>query len=138
MTDAQIGYGTTFSTLYPDSPNEYVALAEVTSVSWPNMARDSVDASHMESPNRYREFIPGMVDPGEMSVEFNFIPGNTSHHNLLMELELPETLSRRIVKGARTFEFRAFLTGLEMSAAVGDKQTGTATFKLTGEPVGMS
>lgn len=139
MSDAKIGYGARFLTRYPDSPDTYVEWGEVTGITPPNLSRDSVDVSHMQSPNRHREFIPGMIDPGEVTIEFNLIPGGTTHAEILGELENVNPMSRRVVfSNGSIFEFIAFVTNVEFEMPIDDKMMGTATFKVTGEPVGLS
>jgi predicted secreted protein len=138
-TEASIGYGTLFKTDNGNSPAAWDTLAEVTSISPPKMSRDSIDATHEQSPNAWREFIAGLKDGGEVSLDLNFIPGGSAADDLTAELALAgsaATKSRLIVfPDGSQFEFDAFLTGFEPDAPLDDKMTGTATFKVTGEPV---
>lgn len=132
-TDADIGYGTLFK-----SGSPLVTFAEVTGLTPPSIARDSVDASHEESPEAWREFIPGMKDGGEVSFEFNSIPNGPSAAVLAAELDLEgqdAVLPRQILfRSGAYWSFNAFLTGWETDAPLDDKMSGTATFKITGKP----
>lgn len=135
-TEASIGHGTLFQTTYPDSPAGWQTLAEVTSITLPNISRDSIDASHEESPNRWSEFISGMKDAGECTVEMNFIPNaNSNYQTLFSELSVKEALPRQILfPDGSTLGFNAFLTTIEGDAPLDDKMSASATFKLSGEP----
>ena len=61
-----IGFATTFGKVVA---NVYTALAEVTELSPPELSRDSVDFTHFGSPDRHREFKPGLSDAGEVALE---------------------------------------------------------------------
>ena len=136
-TQASSGHGSLFQTTYPDSPAGWQTLAEVTNLTLPTFSRDSIDASHEQSPGRWREFISGMKDAGEVTCEMNFVANNDSnYHTLFSELGFQETMPRQIVfPDGSSLAFNAFLTSLEGGAPLDDKMTASATFKLSGEPV---
>ena len=138
MADGELGYGTKFQTGNGSSPEIFTAMAFVTSISGPGMARDSIDVSHMLSPDAWREFIAGMKDAGEISLELNFRPGGSALLACLAEFNLASasaTQTRRIlwVDGSY-FEFEGFLTAFEPETPMDDKQAASATFKVTGRP----
>lgn len=139
VTEARIGKQTLFQTSDDASPESWTTFAEVTSVTPISFSRDSIDASHELSPDEFREFIPGMVDPGEVTIEFNFIPGNSSLLALVNEFSLTGGAgqkTRRIqFPDTSTWEFEAFVTGFSAEAPLDDKMSASATFKLTGKPV---
>jgi Lambda phage tail tube protein, TTP len=137
-SNALLGYGSKFSIASDASPDVYVELAEVYTITPPSAVLDQIDVSHMQSPNRRREFISGMIDSGEASLEMNFIPGSTSDDRLFELLNLGVGVSRR--RGCRieypngvTDSFDAELTGYEPSVTFDDKMTITVTFKVTGD-----
>ena len=92
---AMLGYGSIFQIQAENSPDNYVALAELINITPPSFTLDQIDVTHMESPNRLREFISGLGDPGECSFEMNFVPGSTSDDRLFELLNLPVGTSRR-------------------------------------------
>ena len=119
------------------APEAFTTLAEVTNITPPAIARDTVDATHMESPEAWREFIAGLKDGGEGSVEMNFVPG-TNAAALMAELDLSGSSAvknRQIAfPNGSIFAFAAILTGFEPEAPIDDKMVATATFKVTGKP----
>lgn len=137
-TSARIGYGTLFKSGNGASPEVFATLAEVTSITPPAMARDTVDASHEESPGAWREFIAGMKDGGEISLELNFVAGGSSSLALMSEFDLDgplATKNRQIVfPDGSYFAFAAILTAFEPDAPLDDKMTASATYKITGKP----
>jgi hypothetical protein len=75
MTLARIGYGASFG-VEGNTPGTYDALAEVVAITPPGMTREAVDATHLLSPDAWREFIAGLKDQGEASLTLNFIATN--------------------------------------------------------------
>ena len=57
MADGKLGYGTKFQTGNGSSPESFTDTAFVTSITPPGLSRDSIDVSHMQSPDEWREFI---------------------------------------------------------------------------------
>src|SRR6185503_20859648 len=98
---------------------------------------DQIDVTHMQSPNRNREFISGLNDPGECSFDMNFIPGATSDDRIFELMNLPTGSSRarncRVsFPNGTTWSFSGELTGYEPTVPVDDKMTATDTFKVSG------
>lgn len=132
-----LGYGSVFQIVSENSPDNYVALAEITNISPPSADVDQVDVSHMQSPERYREFIDGLIDGGECSFDMNFVPGSTSDDRLFELLALPigtnHNRSCRIsFPNGVTWTFLATLVGYEPDVPTDDKMTATVTFKVSG------
>jgi hypothetical protein len=135
---ALLGYGSVFQIQTENSPDNYVDMAEVISITPPTFTLDQVDVTHMTSPNRNREFISGLNDPGECSFDMNFVPGSTSDDRLFELLNLPTGTNRR--RNCRisyptgvTWSFSGELTGYEPTVPVDDKMTATVTFKVSGQ-----
>ncbi len=134
---AMLGYGSVFQIQTENSPDNYVDMAEIISITPPNFSLDQVDVTHMTSPSRNREFISGLNDPGECSFDMNFVPGSTSDDRLFELLNLPTGASRRrncrvSYPNGVTWTFSGELTGYEPTVPVDDKMTATVTFKVSG------
>lgn len=136
----EIGYGVT---LMVSDANPAVTpinlIGNVTNVTPPNPTRDIVDTTSSSSPNMAREFIAGLIDYGEASIEVNWMPGDAADV-LLRAIGIersPRTwrLNWTQMNPDVTCTFLAFLTGFERSAPMDDKMTGTLTLKVTGAPV---
>jgi len=132
-----LGYGSVFQVQTESSPDQFVDMAEITNITPPTFSLDQVDVTHMASPNRNREFISGLNDPGECSFDMNFIPGSTSDDRIFELLSLPTGASRRRVcrisfPNGVTWTFSAELTGYEPTVPTDDKMTATVTFKVSG------
>ena len=69
----QIGTGTT-TTL--------ATVAEVRSIDGPGYSRTMLETSSMDSTSQHRTFIYGFADGGEISLEVEYTPANTTHQEL--------------------------------------------------------
>jgi hypothetical protein len=128
-TNAGIGYGSSFGI---HNGSTYVDVAEVTNITWPGYARDAVDATHMTSPDSFREYIAGLMDAGEATIEMNFVPSAS------------DVIVAAMVAGAGNFQiehpngvklqFAAIVTGYDPGIPLDDKMTASATFKVSGKP----
>lgn len=138
---AMLGYGSKFEIATSGgSPNDLVGVGEVYNITPPSAVLDQIDVTHMESPNRRREFISGLIDGGECSFEMNFIPGSPGDLELIEILTLPLGQSRRRTCRIRypngvTDNFAGELTGYEPTVPTDDRMTATVTFKVTGDVV---
>jgi predicted secreted protein len=142
-SNARLGYGTLLKRRISTSPDTYQLVAERVSLGGPSMSRDVPDVTHMDSPNGWREFLAGLKDGGEISVEGNFVPTDASHNvstGLLSEfysdvrghwiIEFPLTGSPAVF-----WEFDGILSGFNVDMPVDDKLAFTATIKISGEPI---
>jgi predicted secreted protein len=132
-TLARIGYDTKFAIENAVGSGVYVELAEVFSVTPPSGTIDQIDATHMQSPDRTREFIPGLKDAGSASAEMNYIP-NSSTDQLLMLLSINgEKRSMRITyPNGVTVTFPASVESYEQNIPLDDKMTAVITLKVSG------
>jgi len=136
MTQAFIGHGGDFE-IGSGSPVSYMSIGEVTNISR-SSSSDAIDATHMQSPDGYREFIAGLADPGEVTVEFNFIPNSPGYQALVAAQQARATVPFRVTyptgSPATQVLFAGMVTGLDETVPVDDKATGSATIKITGKP----
>lgn len=139
-SQAMLGYGSRFMIATDASPDVYQEMSEITTITPPSNTLDQIDVTHMQSPNRRREFISGLNDGGEASFEMNFIPGSTSDDRLFELLNLPVGATRRRslrieFPNSVSWTFDGELTGYEPSVPFDDKMTATVTFKVSGDLV---
>jgi len=137
-TSARIGYATLFKSGNGASPEVFTTLAEVTAITPPAMARDTVDATHNESPGAWREFIAGLKDGGEISLELNFIPGGPAALSITAEMDLDGSLAAKnrqiLFPDGSYFSFSGILTSFEPDTPLDDKMAASVTFKVSGKP----
>lgn len=76
MTVAKTGWGGEF--WLANASAALTELVEVVSFTLPNGEAETIEATHLKSPNRRREFIPGMIDDGDIEVVLNYVPGSAT------------------------------------------------------------
>ncbi|MGW3627283.1 phage tail tube protein [Streptomyces sp. NPDC000880] len=116
-------------------PEVFTALADITNLSGPGLSRNTIDVTSHGSPNAYMEFLGGLKDAGEVSVDINYQP---AVHDVLVD-DFDDTAPRnyQIVfpdTPATTWAIKAILTGFEPSAPYDDKLSASLTFKISGKP----
>lgn len=137
-TNAKIGHGALFKIENSASPPVLTTVGEITSITMPSISRDAVDVTHSESPEKWREFIAGLKDGGEVSCELNFVPGAAGTTLLMAQLDVDTVsvceISLPMFATAYKWSFNAILTGFDPQAPIAEKQVATVTFKVTGKP----
>lgn len=134
-TEASIGYGSLFD-ISRDDGDTWLSLGEVFDITPPSAAIDVIDATHMASPNRTREFIAGLTDPGDASFSQNFVPGSAADTTIREIRATGERVICRITyPNASVWKFDGFLTGYNPAVPTDDKMTAEVTFKVTGSTV---
>lgn len=75
VTSATTGMKATFS--IGDGVNggsvTYSKVGEVTNITAPGITRETQDATHLESPDDFREFIAGLMDTDPATITFNYV-----------------------------------------------------------------
>jgi predicted secreted protein len=110
----------------------FTAVAEVTNVGFLDVSAETIDVSSHDSADQWREFVAGMKDAGELSMEVNYDPA--LHGTIFAELG-GDAKGHRITlpdAGGATVEFDAIVTGFSGSAPFDDKLAATITIKVTG------
>lgn len=76
MTNARSGWGGAFH--FTNNSAVLTEWSEVKSFTLPNGETEKLDATHLKSPNRRREFVAGMIDDGDLTVVLNYVPGSAT------------------------------------------------------------
>lgn len=135
MTDASIGYGSYFH-ISQDNGDNWTAIAEVYDITPPSSTVDQIDATHMQSPNRNREFIAGLSDPGSASFEMNFVPGSASDLKIQeIRASGEQVLCRITFPNSVTWKFTGQVESYEPAVPTEDKMTASVSFKVSGSTV---
>jgi len=132
MTVADIGHNGEFA-IEGTTPDTYVPVAEVVAITPPGMSRESIEATHLKSPDQFKEHIAGLMDAGEASFSFNYLPSATEAMYLAFQA--------RTGKYQVTFpngvmmRFVGFFTAYEPPELTpGGKMEASATVQTSGKP----
>ncbi len=80
MSDATIGYGSKLKRGDGGTPEIFTAVAEIVSFESPSLEADEVDVTNLDSAARLKEYLSGMIEPGEVGMEMNFLPTNITQN----------------------------------------------------------
>ena len=110
-------------------------IGNIISITLPNQTRDSVETTTMGSTSNFREFIPGLLNAGEISVELNY-DGSASGNADSLQTALETVAEVWTIKfpDDSTFVCSGFITSLGGASPMDDKITQSVTIKLTGKP----
>ena len=143
-SDARTGFGALIQKgTGIGSPQDYVTILGIKSISGPSITRDTHDTTVMTSPGGWREFIGGLKDGGEVSFTANWLPRDESQTDLASEFDKDSCESRsdwRIVVPACPgepevyLEFAGILTGQNIEIPMDDLMGFEGTIKVSGRP----
>ena len=112
------------------------AVANLTNIDGLDVSSDDIDVSDHNSTDGFREYIPGLIDGGEVPVEGNFNPtvaiafydAQVARTVLTgCTLEFPDAATT-------TWTFDCYVKQVTTSAPHDDKLPFSATLKITGRP----
>lgn len=133
-TQASIGYGSTLELAPYENPNAYEFVGEAKNFTLPSDTTDQQDVTHMQSPNKTREFIDGLTDPGELSFEVNHVPGSNTDQ-LLINAKGKRKRARITFPNGVQILFTGSRQSYERSAETEGAMTASVSFKVSGEPI---
>lgn len=114
-------------------------ISEVTSGEPPDEQVDDVEVTHWGSPDRTKEFKPGMIDGGDVTVSINFNPEEYENHRLLIALKKSgQVRNMRFVStdGMETLDFPGYVKGLKRNmGGAGEPLTADVTIRVAGSVV---
>lgn len=81
-SDAFHGFGSTYQVGDGNaaSPEAFVAVAEVASITPGEMTTEVIDKTHLNSPDEHREKMAGIKDTGVFTLRGNLLPGNATQN----------------------------------------------------------
>lgn len=126
MSDGIKGFGTTLSGATTG------AIAQITSIGVPGMEVDDIDVTTMLSTNGWKEFVAGLKDAGEITLQLlyhktltNTIEGRLGEANETWTITFPDSA---------TFACSGYVKSLGIESPMEDKISQSCTIKLSGEP----
>lgn len=138
-TTAQIGFGTKISAETFAGSGAYFEMGELIAVTVPNPQVAQVKATHMQSPDRTEEYIPGLTELGDAKYTVNWIPSNATDAFVMAWIARGDKCNTRIdypapIGGgvAPRDSFLAFPTGISPTVPLDDRMTAEITLKVAG------
>lgn len=119
------------------SSESFVEIADIIGIAPPAMSRDSVETTKHNTTDRYRTFIPGLRDGGEVTLQIQYDPTNTGHGDLYDDFNDDVAHNYQVVLPAsigETWSFSGFLTAMSEETPIDDRVTRSITIKVSGKP----
>ena len=128
--------GTTLTKTKSGQETEDLKIANLTSIGEIGVESEEIDATDLDSPNNYKEFIAGSKDAGEVSLAGNIKDeANVEKMLALAESQSVEQWTVAYPSGAK-WVFSAFVKSFKDGEKTTDGlATFTATLRISGKPV---
>ena len=128
------GFGTELRRGDGGTPEIFTAIGNVGNFSGPNMERDTYDVTAHDSPNKFRQFIGGLINGGEVSAECHYDPDK--HDQFVADFENPETITYEMESPVgEVWTFEALLKGFDRESPVDGQMSATLSWQVSGKPV---
>lgn len=123
-----------------DGAGNYTTIAEVYNIQGPKFKTDVKDVTSHSSPNAWKEKIPTLIDPGQITFDVNFVPTSATQSQSGGLIRDQKNRTKRNFKvvfpdgGATTWTIAAYVIDTDIKAPVDDKLMGAFILELTGQP----
>jgi hypothetical protein len=128
--------GWKFSIVNNNSPEVLTALEEVRTVSNVGKTNTLVDATNFDSPAGTREYIAGLADGDEVTIECNYIPAAVMQGVAIGAVDNRQTrqcrLTYTVSSPERRFTFNGVFLGYSIAPSSTEINTITFTVKISG------
>lgn len=133
---AQRTMGTTLTKKMSGDETEDLKVANLTSIGEIGVESEEIDATDLDSPDNYKEFIAGSKDAGEVSLAGNIKDeSNVEKMLALAESQSMESWTVTYPSGA-TWAFTGFVKSFKDGEKTPDGlATFSATIRISGKPV---
>jgi predicted secreted protein len=115
-----------------------IQVGETLGLPLPERTKETIDATHQNSDGGWREFIGGLKDGGEMTIDVNYVPGDTGQAAMRAAFAYDGAVYLLMTCPTvppTQLNFRAIAIGDSGDMPFDDKMTGTFTLKVTGPPI---
>lgn len=138
--------GSTFTAIFNNSHGTAINIAlavpllESIKYGGPGQKADMKEVTNMLSPSGYKEFISGLREGGQITLEGNYIPkeSTSSQTNLRTDFEggvLSFWALALPAAGSGILMFQGYCDGLTPAVPLDDRITFSATLRITGKPI---
>ena len=118
----------------------FTTIAEVSNIGGPGLGLDPIDITNHSSTGGWKEFVGGLLDGGEVSLDINYDPTHATHDastGLIKDMTDRTVRNFQLVfpdTSSTTWTFAALVTAFETSEPVDDKLAASVTLKVSGQP----
>ena len=120
------------------TPEIFATIAEVKDIKGPKLKADVEDATSHDSTDGWKEFIPTLIEGGEVTFDIQFVPTGATHSYVagLLKLYVDRTLRnfQLVFPDATTWVMPAFVTGFEPENTLKGISKADVTLQISGKP----
>lgn len=129
------GVGTKFQ-VEGATTGTFVDLANVVSVTPPSVEVDDVEVESLDPEDGFKQYMPGLLDSKEVSLNINFDAQDTGHTALIADLNSRAIKQYKILlPDGASWTFSGFIKGFKPSEIqAGDIMQAEVTIRVTGKP----
>jgi predicted secreted protein len=130
MSQAISGVGTIFRKW---TGSAWATISEITQINGPQMSRETIDVTNLDSDSGYREFIASFRDGGTINATMNFTRAGLDLMKADFDVDTVQYYEVVLPDTAQTsLEFQGFVTELPLSISPDSQITMDVTIKITG------
>ncbi len=135
-SEGQIGWGSEFH--LDDAGGVLTEIGEVTGLPFAEEVADDVERTHFKSPGRRKEYVSGLIEPGDATLELNYLPGSGTDLLIAAAHRDGKVRSYKTLipaAGGGMWEISGFLyvKSRGRSVQIGDRMTMSVAVKFTGD-----
>ena len=120
-----------------DGGEAFTTIGEVKTLSFSGLQAGTIDVTTMESQNNTREFIPSLIDGGDITFTINFLPGTAGHKQLVTDMRDRVKHNYKVIwpdSLSTPWGMSGYVTNFAPSAGIEDALTASVTIKLVTFP----
>jgi predicted secreted protein len=131
-----IGHGTTLGIL---AGSVYTNIGKITNIGGPSYSADALDATAMDSTDKFKEYIKGLKDWGEFTfstiADIDSAADTTNYYSsIVAALDEDDADTFKITfPNSVSIVFDGFVTGFNITANTGEIISSDVTIKVTGD-----
>lgn len=133
-TGAKLGYGSLFKRGNGASPEVFTTIVEMHDI--PDFGAEAalVEVTNFDSPNGTREYISGLADGVQFTVQGNSRLDNQTQLNLIADFDAKvlRNFQIHLTSPQGIWSFAALVIGWKFNVPVASSQQITFTFKVSG------
>lgn len=137
MSNARAARGTLIKYGDGGAPEVFTTVAEIRgTIKFDGMEAEEIEVTTHNSAalNKFKEYITGLIEPGNVEFEINYLSDNATHQALRTKFLAQEIGNWQLVQagGAETITFAAYVQRLPIEYSVDDAVMASITLRITG------
>ncbi len=90
-----IGVGTTLAYGDSASPEVFTSVGKVANIGGPEIAKDEIEDTTLDSPNNFKEFLSGLKDGGQVTFTVHYTPATANQEQIITDVNADSSTARK-------------------------------------------